>query len=151
MNINAAIPNYARSPLTQLRAGKLPEGVTKTELTEQGQQDAGGAAFAVSMLASMDEMEGNDQAMGQPGVVKQDDTVLTFEQADENTMKGLIDGNQTDDGNPAVIFVDVEGSTITTYAVSDLGDQVEIRGAVMTVQGEHVDGYEIAGIIPDLS
>lgn len=149
MSVISSLPKFAQGPVNRLRQGELPQGVERQALTEEGQQEAGKSVFAAAMLAQMDEVEGKDQAMGQPGKVVQGPMTCEFEIKGEQQMEAVIYG-KTPTNEDAALYVSADEKGLQSFALLDHGDTIEIRGAVMTPAGEDkFDGYLVAGQTPD--
>lgn len=142
--VQAAIPQFARQVVSDIAAGQVPDGFTPSPLDEAGKQEAGKGAFAASMLASMDEKEGQDQAMGQPGVVQQGPMTATFVSAGPKQIEAAINAPSKDTGEPAVMYVSAGPNGLQTIGVLDHGSSIEVKSFVMTSQTE---GYQLIGTI----
>ena len=142
--VQAAIPQFARQLVSEIAAGQVPDGFTRSPLDEAGRQEAGKGVFAASMLASMDEKAGQDQAMGQPGVVRQGPMTATFVSAGPQQIEAAINAPAKENGEPAVMYVCTGPNGLQTIGVIEHNDSVEVKSFIITSQTE---GYQLSGSI----
>lgn len=144
-------PSFAAEPLAALRSGQVPEGLTSTPLTPADQQEAGKAVFAASFLSSIDEKPGQDGAMGQPGVVVSNGLTCEFQSAGEKQIEALIYGPGKT-GEPSAMYVNSGPNGLNVFGFLDKGDQVEVRGQVVTPNADGtLGGYAVSGFVADHS
>lgn len=151
MNINrmaptvqAALPSFAKQVVNTIADGQIPDGFTKGPLDEASKQEAGKGMFAASMLAGMDEKAGQDQAMGQPGVVTQGPMTATFVSAGPQQIEAVINSPSKDTGEPATLYVSGGPNGLQSIGVLEHSDSLEVRSVIMTSQ---TDGYVLVGQI----
>ena len=142
--VQAALPQFARQVISDIAAGQTPDGFTRTALDEAGKKEAGKGVFAASMLAGMDEKAGQDQAMGQPGVVQQGPMTATFVSAGPKQIEAVINAPSKETGEPAAMYVYAGPNGMQTIGVIEHGDSIEVKSFVLTSQTE---GYQLSGSV----
>ena len=141
-----ALPAFAQDIVVALKHGQLPAGVERQELNEAAKQEAGRGVFAASMLASMDEKAGQDQALGEPGKVIQKNMTEVFVSGGKNQIEAVLLAPSKDTGEPGVLYVYSGPEGIQSFGVVDHGDKVEVRGTVLTPTGPNeFGGFVISG------
>lgn len=142
--VQAAVPQFAKQVVSDIAAGNVPDGFTRSPLDEAGKQECGKGVFAASMLASMDEKAGQDQAMGQPGVVQQGPMTATFVSAGPKQIEAAINAPAKGTGEPATMYVCSGPNGVQTIGVIEHADSIEVKSFIMTSQTE---GYQLSGSI----
>lgn len=142
--VQAAIPQFAKQVVSDIAAGQTPDGFTRGPLDEVSKQEAGKGIFAASMLAGMDEKQGQDQAIGQPGVVAQGPMTATFVSAGPKQIEAVINSPSKDTGEPATLYVSAGPNGMQSIGVLEHPDSIEVRSVIMTSQTE---GYILNGQI----
>jgi len=142
--VQAAIPQFAKQVVSDIAAGQTPDGFTRGPLDEASKQEAGKGMFAASMLAGMDEKQGQDQAMGQPGVVQQGPMTATFVSAGPKQIEAVINSPSKDTGEPGSLYVCAGPNGLQSIGVLEHTDSIEVRSVIMTSQTE---GYVLSGQI----
>lgn len=144
MNIISNAPSWAQKTFTTFASREPVAGTEQSPITDEYKNEAGQAIAGIGFLSAMDEVEGTDEAMGQPGVVKAGDTTLHFE-GGEADMKAVL--NSTDEeGNAASIYFGVEQDGLWMLGAVNKESGVEVEGAVLTPQPDgDFGGYQIAG------
>lgn len=139
------LPEFAKEPFKQLLSSELPQGVSKGGWSEADMQEIGKAVFAAGILSSQDEVEGQDQAMGQPGkVVVANGLTCEFVSAGEEQFEAAIYGPGKT-GEPSALYVKSGPEGLLAYGLLQHADNTEVRG--QSFNG--VDGYTVSGNIPN--
>lgn len=142
--VQAAIPAFAKQVVSDIAAGQTPDGFTRGPLDDASKQEAGKGMFAASMLAGMDEKQGQDQAMGQPGVVQQGPMTATFVSTGPKQIEAVINSPSKDTGEPATLYVYGGPNGMQSIGVLEHPNSIEVRSVIMTSQTE---GYVLNGQI----
>jgi hypothetical protein len=123
--------------------------LSKSDLGPTDQEDAGKAAFAAQLLSSLDEVEGKDQAMGQPGKVVSNGLTCEFASAGKGQIEALIYGPGKT-GEDSTLYVNAGPAGLSSFGFLDKGDHVEVRGQVLQPSPSGgLGGYVVAGTTPD--
>ena len=146
MNVIANLPRWAQAPTQRFsQSGEVP-GTETQALDQAGFEDTFKLASGVISLAAQDEVPGEDQAMGQPGVVKRNG-VTVYYQGDSSNSGGEVE---------AVMTGRRRGIEYATYArttengfsalqmVNDDGG-VTVAGGSAQQTRDGIDGFLISG------
>lgn len=146
MNIISNAPSWAQKTFTAFASRQPVEGTQQSPITDEYKNEAGQAIAGIGFLSAMDEVEGTDEAMGQPGVVKAGDTTLHFT-GGESDMKAVL--NSTDEqGQDVSIYFGVEQDGLWMMGAQKTDSGVQVEGAVLTPQPDgDFGGYQIAGTV----
>ncbi len=105
------------------------------------------AAGAV-MLASNDEIPGEDQALGQPGVVQRNGVTVHFE-GDSSDAKGQLQAVVTGrrKGIEYVTYVHSRPNGFTTLQMNNEDGSIQLNGSQAQRKAGGIQGYLLAGQI----
>ncbi len=145
MNIISNAPSWAQKTFTAFAAKQSVEGTEQSPITDEYKTEAREAIAGITLLASFDEQPGIDEAMGQPGVVKADDTTLYFE-GRPDSLKAVLNSVVDETGSDATIYLATAPDGLHMIGLSKAADGIEIEGAVLTSRANgDFSGYQIAG------
>lgn len=106
------------------------------------------AAGAVS-LAANDEVPGEDDALGQPGVVKRNGLTLYYEGDSSSSSRGEVEalllGRRR--GVEYVTYVHTKPNHFSTLQMINEDGSIEVKGSQAQRQRDGIDGYLIAGTL----
>ena len=151
MNIISKMPKWAQSTATKLRSREAIEGQKSEELTSKSIQHAMEVAIGSTAMVGLDEAEGLDEAMGEPGLVVQDSLQMNFD--------GDVSGAG---GEYQLLWQNVQGdseSVAYTYNGTDENlHTIELgkKDGVVSYQSTYVqrtgdssfEGYLVTGTVP---
>lgn len=151
MSLISNLPQWSHAPINKFVAREPIEGTQQTPFSKEAFQEVGQGVAAVAFLSAMDEVEGSDQAMGQPGVVVQDNVTLHFEgnpKVPGGDMKAVMHAVDAEKGAELAYYVNNDSQELSVLAVAKAGDMTLVNGAVVSPgQNGEMQGYIIAGAV----
>lgn len=145
MSLISKLPTWAQAPVQRLSDRQPLPGTEQSPLPEEGLGKAGEGAAAIAFISSFDEVEGSDEAMGQPGVVVNNGNTLHFTGNFETGQGEAVLTAQTEQAEVAV-YMEAGQDGLEIFTLGKVGEAVMVEGAVAVPQpnGE-LEGYLISG------
>ncbi|MBT9589194.1 hypothetical protein IV102_38050 [bacterium] len=148
MNVISQLPPWAQGPTRKFVEQSKIEGTHRSPLdADSFQQSFQQGAGAVEMAAS-DELPGEDQALGEPGLVRRNGATVYFE-GDSSSVKGDIEvavlGRRS--GVEYVTYAHSRGNSLITLRMVNEDGSVELRGSQAQRKGGSIEGYLLTGQI----
>lgn len=145
MNVISTLPKWASAPMQKLAAKESLPGAQEAPLDQDTFNQVAQTAVGIVNITAMDEVEGQDLAMGQPGVVSpQEGLVVRFE-GDSSRSSGEVTAvlDATEQGGAVYVRSGPQG--FDTIAVSKEGDTVVAQAAYVEQTPFGLSGYIVAG------
>jgi len=146
MNVISQLPRWAQSPTQKFVDKAKIEGTETSPMDQDGYDKSFQLAAGVVMLASNDEIPGEDQAMGQPGVVKRNGVTIYFE-GDSSNAKGQIEVVTTGrrGGIDYATYVHSRPDGFSTLQMVHEDGSIDLNGSQAQHKGGAIQGYLLAG------
>lgn len=146
MSVIQQLPRWAQGPTQRFIDKTKIEGTTERPLDQDGFDQGFSHTAGVLMMAGNDEIPGEDQAMGQPGLVKRNGATVHFE-GDSSDGRGQVEaivlGRRK--GVDYVSYVQSRpDGYISLKLVNDEGS-IDINGTQVQRKAGTLQGYLISG------
>lgn len=147
MNVISRAPRWAQPPTQSFaEQGKVP-GTATQPMDQDSFQDSFKLAAGAISLASIDEVPGEDDALGQPGVVRRNGLTLYYEGDSSSSSKGEVEavllGRRR--GVEYVTYVHTRPNSFSTLQMVNDEGSIEVNGSQAQRTREGIDGYLISG------
>ena len=148
MSVISHLPRWAQGP-TQKFVDKAPIEGTKTDPMDQDSFDqSANFAAGVVLWAAHDEVPGEDQAMGQPGVVKRNGATVHFE-GNASDARGqvqlVVTGKRK--GVEYATYVESRPNGFSTLKMSCEDGSIELEGSHAQRKSGNLEGYLLSGYL----
>lgn len=146
MNVIAQLPRWAQAPTQKFVQQSPIEGSHKSEMDEDSFQKSLAQAAGVVEMAANDEIPGEDQALGQPGVVKRNGATVYYE-GDSSSYRGQIEAVVVGQrgGREYVTYAQSGPKGFSTLRMVNEDGSVELQGSHVERKGGQVEGYLLSG------
>ncbi len=145
MSLIANLPTWAQAPMQKLADRQPVPGTEQAPLPEEGLGEAGEGAAAIAFISSFDEVEGTDEAMGQPGVVVNNGATVHFKGNQQTGELEAVLSAKAEQGEIAV-YLESGADGVETFTLGKQDDSIEVRGAVAKPGADgQLEGYLISG------
>lgn len=146
MSVVSQLPRWAQGPVSKFIDKTKIDGTETRPMDADSFDPAFNQAAGPVQLAALDEVPGEDQALGQPGVVKRNGAVIYCE-GDSSFSKGLVEaaviGHRG--GIEYVTYVQSSGNEIATLRMINEDGSVDVEGSRAKRQGGAIEGYLLSG------
>ncbi len=146
MNIISSLPRWAQAPTQKFISQGKVDGTKATPLDQDTFDQSFKLASGVALLASNDEVPGEDSALGQPGVVRRNGVTVTFEgdsSKSDGALEAVISGTRR--GVEYATYVQTRPDGFTTLQLTNDDGYVEVAGSVVQQRADGIAGYILAG------
>lgn len=145
MNVISTLPKWASAPMQKLAAKEPLPGTQKAQLDQDTFNQVAETAVGIVNITAMDEVEGQDLAMGQPGVVSPQEGLVVRYEGDASSSSGEVTAvlDATDQGGAVYVRSGPQG--FDTVAVSKEGNSVVAQAAYVQQTPFGISGYIVAG------
>lgn len=145
MNVISTLPKWASAPMQKLAAKEEIAGMQEGQLDQDTFNSVAQTAAGIINITGMDEVAGQDLAMGQPGVVSPKEGVTVRFEGNPHAADGEVHAvlDATDQG--AAIYVKSNAKGFDTVVVQKQGDAVIGQGAYVEQTPLGLSGYIVAG------
>lgn len=137
MNVISSLPKWAQAPARSFQDSRAIEGTSPEAATPDEADSVATTVALMTLPTALDEVEGMDQAMGEPGKVDTGDTVIYFEATDSEMSLAYTSREAPDE----IVFAHLTATDTKTTA--DLLGLVKNQGG-LAVEGYLVDASEEA-------
>lgn len=145
MNAISTLPRWASAPLQQLANKEMPFGTQKAPLNQEAFDEFSQTAAGVVAMTAMDEVEGQDLAMGQPGVVvPQEGTTVRFE-GDASNANGEVRAVVDATGQGGALYVRSGPTGFDVAAVMQTPQGTVAQAGYVEASPMGIGGYLVAG------
>ena len=142
------MPRWAQGPTQKFIDQAKIEGTQTRPMDEDGFQQSFNQAAGVILLAGSDEVVGEDQALGEPGVVRRNGATIYFD-GDPCDSKGNVEavvlGRRK--GVEYVTYVQSHPKGFSTLRMVNDDGSIEVSGSQAELKAGGVQGYLLAGEI----
>mgnify|MGYP000038193274 FL=1 len=147
MSVISTLPRWASAPLQRLADREEIKGMQKAPMDQESFNQFAETAAGIINITGMDEVEGEDLAMGQPGVVSPQQGVTVRFEGDPTSANGEVKAvlDATEQG--AAVYVKSSASGFDAIAVQKEGNQVIAQGGVVEQTPFGINGYIVAGLV----
>ncbi|MCA9779162.1 MAG: hypothetical protein KC800_20680 [Candidatus Eremiobacteraeota bacterium] len=145
MSVISTLPRWASVPLQRLADREEIKGMQKAPMDQDSFNQFAETAAGIINITGMDEVEGQDLAMGQPGVVSPQEGVTVRFEGDPTSANGEVKAvlDVTDQGG--AVYVKSSARGFDAIAVQREGNQVIAQGGVVEQTPFGISGYIVAG------
>lgn len=146
MNISAKLPNWAARPLTQMAAKEQPLGTQTGPMSQENFDQFSQGAVGMLNMAAMDEIEGQDMAMGQPGVVVPQPGLKLHFEGDVSSSSGEVTAvlDATEQGTAMYLRSGPTGFDMAAVQQTPQGATI-VQGGYVEAGPMGMSGYIVAG------
>lgn len=146
MNVLANLPRWAQAPTQRFIAQGQVEGTKESPLDQDGFDASYKLASGVVLLAAQDEVPGEDDALGQPGVVRRNGVTVTYD-GDSSHHKGQLEAITTGKrrGVEYATYVQAGPNGFSTLQMTNEDGYVEVSASVVEQKKGDIEGYLLAG------
>lgn len=147
MSVISTLPRWASAPLQRLADREEIKGMQKAPMDQASFDQFAQTAAGIINITGMDEVEGEDLAMGRPGVVSpQEGITVRFEgnpSASSGEVKAVLDAS--DEGGAMYVRSSADG--FEAIAVQKEGYNVIAQGGIVEQTPFGLNGYIIQGVV----
>ena len=140
------LPRWAQVPTQKFIEQSKIDGTQTSPMDQDSFQQSFNQAVGVVLLAANDEVEGEDQALGEPGLVKRNGATVYFD-GDPCDSKGQVEavvlGRRK--GVEYVTYVHSRPDGFSTLKMINDDGSVELHGSQAQRKGGGMQGYLLAG------
>ena len=148
MNVISQLPAWAQGPTRKFVEQSHIEGTEKSPLDQDSFQLSYQQGVGAVEMASNDELPGEDQALGEPGLVRRNGATVYFE-GDSSSFRGDIEvavlGRRS--GVEYVTYAHSRGNSLVTLRMVNDDGSVDLRGSQAQRKGGSIEGYLLTGEI----
>lgn len=149
MNITSHLPRWAQAPVQSFTEHKKISGTEVAKLDQDSFQSMSQLAGNILYLTASDEVPGEDEAMGQPGVVSSKGLTVHYEgdvSSSDSSVKAV--ASAVDGDSEIALYVASSPKGVATLQLAQANGQIQVEGAeVMRGKGGQMGGYVIAGTL----
>jgi hypothetical protein len=146
MNVVSQLPSWAQGPVRKFIDQAKIEGTQTRPMDADSFQPAFNQAAGPVQLAALDEVPGEDQALGQPGLVKRNGAVI-YGEGDSSLSSGNVEaaviGHRG--GREYVTYVQSGRSGFATLRMINDEGSVEVEGSRAQRKSGAIEGYLLSG------
>lgn len=145
MNVISTLPKWASVPMQKLAAKETIPGAEEAPLDQATFNQVAETAVGIVNITAMDEVPGQDLAMGQPGVVSPKEGVVVRFEGDPSASSGEVNAvlDATDQGGAVYVRSGPDGFDAIT--VMKEGNTVLAQAAYVEQTPLGLSGYIVAG------
>jgi len=146
MNIISNLPRWAQAPAQQFVSRQEIAGTENSQMDQDSFNSTLQLAAGIVTLAGNDEVEGVDQAMGQPGVVVSEGLTVHFQgnpSAADGAVEAVVIGKDAE--AEVAMYVSSSSEGFSALQMAKTGDQVALQGGAVEQSVLGISGYVIAG------
>lgn len=149
MNVISNMPRWAQAPTQSFAKNEKIAGTQTQKMDQDSFQSTLEAAAGIVTLVSNDEVEGVDEAMGQPGVVVSQGVTIKYV-GDPSNSEGSVEAAVSAQEGDAEIAMYVTSSPkgFSALQLAKAGDQIQLQGGAAKQGFLGLSGYVIAGELP---
>lgn len=146
MNITSKLPTWAQGPAQQFINREPIKGTETVDMDQDSFQSMAQLAGGVISITANDEVEGVDEAIGQPGVVVTQGVTVHYE-GDTSKAEGTVEAVVVaqEGGAEAAMYVSSSASGFSALQMEKSGDQVQLQGGAVEQSFLGLSGFVIAG------
>lgn len=152
MNVISSLPRWAQGPIETFVEQKSLPGTRSEPLDHDSFEASFKTATGAVMMAAQDEIPGEDDALGQPGVVRRNGATVYVEGDSSNSggaVEAAVVGRRR--GVGYVTYVQAHANGFTTLQMVNDGGDIEVTGSLVQRNAQGIDGFLIAGSFHEAS
>lgn len=147
MNVIQSLPRWASAPIQKL-ADREPNPNLQTAPVDQDTfNESSQMVVGLLNLAASDEVEGEDLAMGQPGVVSPQEGVEMRYTGDPSSATGTVEAVMENTEANAAMYIKSGPSGYDTIVVMEQGPMIVGQGVFVEQSPLGISGEQVAGIV----
>ena len=146
MNVISHLPRWAQGPTQKFLAQEKIEGTKASPMDQDSFEQSFNQAAGVLMLAGNDEVPGEDQAMGEPGVVRRNGATIYFDgdsSDPHNQVDAIVLGSHK--GIQYATYVQSRPDGFSSLKMANDDGSIELQGSVAQIKAGGIQGYLLAG------
>lgn len=147
MNVISQLPGWAQARARSFAEQGTIAGTRMSPMDEDSFQESFKLAAGALEIAGVDEIPGEDLALGQPGVVTRNGLTLYYlgdsSSSSQGEMEAVITARRR--GVEYATYVHTQANSFSTLRMINEDGSVEVRGGKARRQAGQIDGYLISG------
>ena len=147
MNVIQTLPRWASQPIQKLADREPNPNLQSAPLDQATFDETSQTVMGILSLTASDEVEGEDLAMGQPGVVSPQEGVEVRFTGDVSSATGTVEAVMENTEAGAAMYIKSGPSGYDTIVVMEQGPMIIGQGVYVEQSPLGISGEQVAGIV----